>query len=315
MLTWCTIFAIKETDLPFHARPDAESLTISIDHQAAQRTAGLTILALICFAANSLLCRLALAPGLIDPASFASVRVLAASLMLCIVVWFRRRHLPRLAYAKPASVMALFAYLICFSFAYLHLGAGTGALILFGAVQLTMFAVAIREGEHFSLQSWAGLGIAILGLVYLVLPGLAAPDPLSAVLMAIAGIAWGLFSLSARGAPHPVEANAMNFLGCVPPVLMANLIFIGDAHAAPEGIALAVASGAIASGLGYVIWYLALRGLTAGRASIVQLSVPAIAAFGGVVFIAEPITLRLLIASAAMLGGIAIVLASRYRGA
>ena len=163
---------------------------------------------MLCFAANSLLCRLALAPKLIDPATFTSVRVLSAAAMLSIVVWLRRGHLPRLSYANPRSIAALFAYLVFFSFAYTRLSAGTGALILIGGVQLTMFCIALREGEKFSLLSWTGLGLALLGVLYLVLPGVSAPDPLGAALMAMSGVAWGFFSLLARGVDHPVESNA-----------------------------------------------------------------------------------------------------------
>jgi drug/metabolite transporter (DMT)-like permease len=266
---------------------------------------------MLCFAANSLLCRLALAPKLIDPATFTCVRAVAASIMLAGVVWVRRRHLPSFAYANVGSVAALFGYLICFSFAYARLSAGTGALILFGAVQLTMFLMALREGEHFSALSWLGLGVAILGLLFLVLPGVTAPDPLGAALMAASGSSWGFFSLLARGVAHPVEANASNFICCAVLAAIVNLFFIGDFHSAPSGLGLAVASGAIASGLGYVVWYLALRHLPATRAATVQLSVPAIAAFGGVLLLSEPITARLIVASAALLGGVAVVLAQR----
>ena len=279
----------------------------------SSRTLLLTCVAMLCFAANSLLCRLALAPGLIDPASFTSVRVAAACAMLILVVWLKLRRLPRLRDAKPRSIAALFGYLVFFSFAYVRLDAGTGALILFGAVQLTMFAIALREREPFPPLAWLGLAIAVGGLVWLLLPGASAPDPLGALLMALSGLCWGLFSLLARGASDPVENNATNFLGCLPPVLLLNLAFAGELHLSPHGLALAIASGAIASGLGYVIWYVALAGLPATRAATVQLSVPAIAAIGGVILLSEPVTLRLVIASIAMLGGIAIVLAQRSR--
>ena len=275
------------------------------------RTLLLTCIAMLCFAANSLLCRLALAPDLIDPASFTSVRVAAACAMLIVVVWLKLRRLPRLRDAKLRSIAALFGYLVLFSFAYVRLDAGTGALILFGAVQLTMFVIALREGEPFPPLAWFGLAVAVAGLVWLLLPGASAPDPLGALLMALSGLCWGLFSLLARGASDPVENNATNFLGCLPPVLALNLAFAGEIHASPQGLALAIASGAVASGLGYVIWYFALAGLPATRAATVQLSVPAIAAIGGVMLLSEPVTLRLVIASVAMLGGIAIVLAQR----
>jgi drug/metabolite transporter (DMT)-like permease len=215
-------------------------------------------------------------------------------------------------HGRPAvswqPVAALFAYMIFFSIAYLSLSAGTGALILFGAVQLTMFIVALRSGEPFSALSWAGLFLAIGGLVYLVSPGVTAPDPLGALLMAIAGIAWGFYSLLGRSAADPMESTAYNFIYAVPLAAVTSLFFLDDFHVTITGAGLAIASGAVASGLGYFIWYAALRGLSAMRAATVQLSVPVIAALGGVILLAEDVTLRLVFASAATLGGIAIVL-------
>jgi len=268
---------------------------------------------MLCFAANSLLCRLALAPKLIDPATFTSVRVLSAAMMLSVCVGLRRQHLPRLTHANPRSIAALFAYLVFFSFAYTRLSTGTGALILIAAVQLTMFCIAWREGERFPLTSRVGLGLAFLGLLYLLLPGVSAPDPLGAALMAVSGAAWGLFSLLARGADHPVETNAINLLWCVFPVALMNLYYLGDFSGTSMGFGLAIASGTIATGFGYIVWYLALRDLSALHAATVQLSMPAIAALGGVAFLAEPLSMRLVIASAAMLGGIAIVMVRRSK--
>lgn len=270
----------------------------------------LTAAAMIAFAGNSLLCRLALGQGLIDAASFTLVRVVSGSVVLGLVMLLRGAARGRLA-ADWRAALALFAYMICFSFAYLSLGVGSGALILFGAVQLTMFAAALRAGEVFTLTSWGGLGVALLGLLYLVSPGLAAPDPFGAALMTLAGVAWGVYSLLGRKAADPLGATAGNFLLAVPLALAVGASFAGRAHAGAAGLALAAASGALASGLGYALWYAALRGLTAARAATVQLSVPAIAAFGGVALLAEPVTARLLVSSAATLGGIGIVLAQR----
>ena len=205
----------------------------------------------------------------------------------------------------------LFVYVVFFSFAYRSLSAGTGALILFGAVQLTMFVVALRAGERFPARSWVGLALAVLGLIYLVAPGVTAPDPMGAVLMTIAGIAWGVYSLIGRGVADPLEATASSFIYCVPLVVVISLVFASELQTSARGLGLAVASGAAASGLGYVVWYTALRGLSATRAATVQLSVPVIAAFGGVLLLSEEITLRLLLASAATLGGVGIVLAER----
>jgi len=279
------------------------------------RTFALTSVAMLCFAANSLLCRLALAPKLIDPATFTSVRVLSAAALLTVWVLLRRRHLPRRAYASARSIAALVGYMAFFSFGYTHLSAGTGALVLIGGVQLTMLTVAWREGERFSLVSWLGLGLALLGVIYLVLPGVSAPDPLGSVLMAISGASFGLFSLLARRGNDPVEVNASNLLWCLPPLALVNLCLLGDFTGTPAGFGLAIASGALATGFGYIVWYLAVRNLTAGQAATVQLSMPAVTALGGVIFLAEPLSLRLLIASAAMIGGIAIVMVQRSKPA
>lgn len=276
------------------------------------KTVLLTLVAMLAFAANSLLCRLALGQQLIDAASFTAVRVISGAVMLFLIVLPRWRAGQR-AKADWRSVLMLFVYMAFFSFAYLSLSAGSGALILFGAVQLTMFVVALRAGEHFSFWSWTGLTLAILGLVYLVSPGLTAPDPGGALLMTIAGVAWGGYSLLGKGAADPLGATANNFIYSVPAVIIASLVFMNQFHSSPIGIALAIASGAIASGLGYVIWYAALRGLTATRAATVQLSVPVIAAYGGVVLLSESVTPRLLLASVATLGGVSIVLTQRMR--
>ncbi len=273
-------------------------------------TLALTAAAMLAFAANSLLCRLALRYELIDPATFASARVIAGAATLSLIAWPRWRRRGR-APANWRTVAMLFLYLAFFSFAYLSLSAGTGALILFGAVQLTMFIVALRNGEHFPLVSWIGLLVAIAGLVYLVSPGLTAPDPLGAVLMAVAGIAWGFYSLWGKGAADPLEATANNFIFAVPLALAVNLAALGTASVSAHGLVLAAVSGAVASGVGYVIWYAALRGLSGTQAATVQLSVPVIAAFGGVILLSEEVTLRLLVASAATLGGVALVLAQR----
>ena len=260
-------------------------------------TVFLTVVAMVAFAANSVLCRLALGAGLIDAASFATVRTISGAVLLATILLLRQETVA----ARPdwRSVVALYLYMVFFAFAYLSLSAGTGALILFGAVQLTMFTVALRSGEQFPMISWAGLVLAIAGLVYLVSPGLTAPDPLGAALMTIAGISWGAYSLVGRSAKDPVEATAHNFLYAVPLVVATSLVFIGDFAITATGAAYAVVSGAVASGVGYVIWYAALRGLTGTGAATVQLSVPVIAAIGGVILLSEAVTLRLVVASAA----------------
>ena len=279
---------------------------------ATATTALLTIAAMLAFAANSLLCRLALGEQLIDAASFATIRVVSGALTLALIALPRWRSGTHVS-VDWRAVVTLSVYMIFFSFAYLSLSAGTGALILFGAVQLTMFVIALSKGEHFPLWSWTGLVVAILGLVYLVSPGVTAPDPLGAVLMAIAGVAWGGYSLLGKDASDPLAATNNNFIYSVPLVIASSLLFLSSFEISQNGAVLAVVSGALASGVGYVVWYAALRGLTATRAATVQLSAPVIASFGGVVLLSEPISLRLFAASAATLGGVAIVLAQRQQ--
>lgn len=282
--------------------------------KSAPRSALLTVVAMLAFAANSLLCRLALGQGMIDAASFASLRMISGAVMLVAIALLRRRKV-RGSTASWRSASMLFLYMACFSFAYLSLGAGTGALILFGAVQLTMFVVALRGGEHFSGISWAGLALAVLGLIYLVSPGLHAPDPWGALLMAVAGLAWGLYSLLGRRATDPLEATARNFVYAVPLVLLVSLagwLVAPDAVlVTSRGAMLAIASGALASGCGYVVWYAVLPSLPAMRAATVQLSVPALAALGGVLLLSEELTWRLVLATVATLGGVGLVLAQR----
>ena len=277
-------------------------------------TTVLTSVAMLAFAANSLLCRLALLRSEIDPVSFAGIRLVSGAIMLAVIVRFRSEpSAPR--HADWLAAAMLFAYVAFFSFAYLTLSAGTGALILFGAVQLTMFSVGLRSGEKFGSIAWLGLALAVSGLVYLVSPGIAAPPLVGAALMAIAGVAWGVYSLRGRGVADPLAATAGNFARAAPLALLMSAFFIASAraHANKAGVALAIASGALTSGIGYVIWYAALSKLTAMRAATVQLSVPLIAAFGGVAFLSEAITPRLAAASATILGGISMVLTSKSR--
>ena len=286
------------------------------------KTIALTATAMLAFAANSLLCRLALQPGDIDPASFASIRLVSGAAVLFVIVRWASGSggstgpagssgVPASGKADGLAALMLFAYVAFFSFAYVTLPAGTGALILFGAVQLTMLGAGLQSGERFGLSGWLGLGLAIAGLVYLVFPGVAAPPWQGVALMAAAGIAWGVYSLRGRKVADPLVATARNFIRAAPLALGLNLLFAAQAHGTPGGIALAVASGALTSGVGYVIWYAALPRLTALRAATVQLSVPLIAAFGGVALLSEAVTPRLLLASIGILGGIAVVLMAR----
>ncbi len=282
--------------------------------QPATRTALLTSVAMVAFAANSLLCRLALGHHAIDAAAFASVRVISGAATLSALTLLRGNARAAMTVDWRAAAM-LVTYMVFFSFAYLSLTAGTGALILFGAVQLTMFTVALRSGDRFSRLSWAGLALAVAGLVYLVSPGVTAPDPWGAALMSIAGVAWGVYSLLGRAARDALAATAGAFIYSVPAMLVVGLVsgFASGLHATSSGLMLAVASGAIASGCGYVAWYAALPDLGAARAATVQLSVPVIAALGGVLILSEEMTLRLLFAAMTTLGGITVVLMQRPR--
>jgi drug/metabolite transporter (DMT)-like permease len=303
--------------------------SLTIARRSALRGLGLTALAMLAFAGNSLLCRLALGRDLLDAGTFATVRVLSGALLLALLVsrlrrsathatddspYQPRRH-ARLEARDWVAAVALAVYLSGFTYAYRWLPAGTGALLLFGAVQLTMFAAALRGGERLRWVGWLGVALAVGGLCYLMAPGVTAPDPIGAGLMIAAGVAWGVYSLRGRGAVDPLRATAANFIGAVPMVALVGLFASTAHHVTGEGLLLAVASGAITSGLGYVIWYAALPLLSKARAATVQLSVPVIAALGGVLFLAEPLTLRLVVASIATLGGVAIVLSRRQRSA
>lgn len=269
------------------------------------RTLGLLALALLAFAANSLLCRAALGRGAIDAVSFTSVRLVTGALTLGALALSRRRALPIAAGLAPAA--ALFAYALLFSLAYLRLPAAVGALALFGAVQATMIGRGLLLGERVGGRQSAGLALCLAGLVGLLLPGLAAPDPASLAMMLAAGVAWGAYSLIGRGAADPVASNAAAFVLAAPASLLA--LAAGAAlHATPTGLVLAAVSGAVTSGLGYAVWYAALRGLGATQAAVAQLAVPPIAAFGAVAFLGEALSPRLVLCAAAILGGIAITL-------
>lgn len=271
------------------------------------RTELLTAAALLGFAANSLLCRMALQPRLVDGATFTTVRLLSGAAVLLVLDRALRPDGPRSPSGGSwASAAALFAYAAAFSFAYVRIGAGVGALLLFAAVQVTMLAWAMRRGERLGAAQWAGVAAALAGIVLLVKPGLSAPDPAGAVLMAAAGVAWGVYSLRGRGTPRPLSATAANFLRAVPLTLALSLAAGIPAALDPRGAGLAVASGALASGVGYTFWYGALRGLSASRAAVLQLSVPLLAAAGGIVLLGEPLSARLAVSAAAIVGGIAL---------
>ena len=274
------------------------------------RMPALTMLALVAFAANSLLCRAALAHTAIDAATFTSVRLLSGAIVLGLVAW-RRASPDREPGGDWSSAAALFAYAIGFSFAYVQLPAAVGALLLFGAVQATMIGRGLWQGERLRALQASGLVLAGAGLVGLLLPGLSSPPLAGALLMVAAGIGWGVYSLRGRRAADPLRATAGNFLRAVPMALLASLFFAHAADFDGAGVAYAIASGALASGAGYAIWYAVLPSLKATSAATVQLCVPVIAAAGGVVFLGEPLTLRLAAASIAILGGITLVVVRR----
>jgi drug/metabolite transporter (DMT)-like permease len=272
----------------------------------ALRIAILTAASLVCFAANSLLCRAALRPGLVDAATFTAVRIASGAAVLALVLALARRARP--AGGTAWSALALFGYAAAFSLAYLRIGAGVGALILFGAVQLTMVGWSALRGARPSAVQTIGLAVALAGLGWLALPGAAAPDPLGAALMLAAGAAWGVYSLRGRGAGDPLATTAHNFLLAVPLALVLGAALARQASASGAGLALAAASGALASGGGYSLWYAVVPALGATRAAAVQLAVPVIAGAGATTFLGEPLTFRVAIAAATILSGIALTL-------
>lgn len=266
----------------------------------------LTVLALTAFAGNSLLCRAALAHTHIDAASFTTVRLLSGAVVLWCLILLRGGM--STGSGNWLSAFTLFAYAAAFSFSYVHLTAAAGALLLFGAVQTTMIGYGIWSGERMRLLQIAGLILACSGLIGLLLPGLSAPPLVGALFMLCAGVAWGIYSLRGKSAGDPLKVTAGNFIRAAPMAVALSVLLLGSASLDPAGVGYAFLSGALASGVGYAIWYTALPFLKSTTAATVQLSVPIIAALGGVLFLSEPLTLRLLTASAAIIGGIALVI-------
>lgn len=269
----------------------------------------LTVFTLLAFAANSVLCRIALGAGLIDPVSFTSLRLVSGAVILAPLA--RLVTEPAVA---PQSVrswisgLALFIYACAFSLAYAYLDTGMGALILFGSVQATMIGVGLKSGERPHLRQYLGLAAALGGLIFLVSPGITAPDPLGALLMSISGIAWGFYSLRGKNVMTPISSSAGNFLRTVPMAITAAVIAFWSLHATETGIVLSLISGTLTSGLAYVLWYRVVRLLTTTTAAIVQLLVPVLAASGGVLLLDELVSVRLVIASALVLGGVGLAL-------
>lgn len=295
---------------------------------SAGRAALLTLLAMLAFAANSILCRLALTQTDIDPAGFTLVRIASGAASLWLIA--RATGHAKAGAGSWRGAAALLAYAAAFSFAYLTMTAGTGALLLFGAVQATMILVGLYRGERLVPLQWGGLALALGGLALLLAPGLSAPDPLGALLMMAAGAAWGVYSLLGRTSRDPIATTAGNFLRAAPMAaalaLLAALVgplvggqlfggqlLGGGVRWDQGGLVYAVLSGALASGVGYSIWYAALPALTAARAASVQLSVPVITALVAVLALGERITPILALSSVAVLGGIALVIVGKAR--
>jgi len=264
---------------------------------------------MIAFASNSLLCRAALKQTSIDAANFTSIRILSGAVALSIIVRLRNNSTKR--GGTWASGLALFTYAAAFSFAYNTLAAGTGALLLFGAVQATMILWSFGKGERLDAIQWLGLSLAVFGLIALVFPGVSAPPIGGSILMVTAGVAWGVYSLRGQRETRPVNATAGNFLHALPFAVLVSLVFLPTARLDRLGILYAVVSGAVTSGIGYVLWYAALPGLKGPSAATVQLSVPVLAATGGILLLGESVTTRYLLASCAVLGGIALVIVER----
>lgn len=277
------------------------------------RTIALTLLALLAFASNSLLTRLALGSRQIDAATFTAIRLVAGAVALAVIARAQAGSWKPLRGRSVAGALALFAYAAPFSFAYLRIGAAVGALVLFGVVQLTMIGYGVARGERPTATMWIGLALAAAGLAALTVPAVARPDPLGVFLMAIAGVAWGIYSLVGRTTADPLAANARSFLWSAPLAILLVVTAHGSVLTTPRGLALALVSGAVTSGLGYAIWYLALPKLSVTQAAVAQLSVPVIAALGAVVVLGEQIGARLVVSGACVLVGVWLVLSARAR--
>jgi drug/metabolite transporter (DMT)-like permease len=272
----------------------------------------LVLASLLAFAANSVLCRLALAPGLIDPVSFTTLRIASGAVVLLGVLVLRGAfNVPDF---RPASSFALFLYAIAFSVAYVTLPAASGALLLFGSVQITMIGAGLIKGERPSIQTWLGILLAVGGLVWLLAPGVQAVPLLPAGAMMLSGMAWACYSLLGARRGDPVLATAWNFVGAVPFACAASLMARSQFHVTAEGALWAVISGGLTSGLGYVVWYRVLPALPTTTAAALQVSVPVLAALAGVLLLGEPLAPRLVLAGVVVLGGIALVVRARARG-
>ncbi|MEM1141635.1 MAG: DMT family transporter [Pseudomonadota bacterium] len=279
---------------------------------AAPKTLLFTVLALSAFAGNSILCRLALSDYAIDAASFTTVRLICGALTLSILIFVGTNKRDRARRNRSwKNGLLLFIYAAAFSFAYQYLDTGTGALLLFAAVQITMIGASLARGKHLSAKEYLGTAVAFAGLAYLMAPGVTQPSILGLVLMSMAGLAWGLYSLAGRGSTNPIADTGDNFTAAVPLAAALSLFFLSDVQLSTVGLILAGLSGGLTSGIGYVFWYTALPALSEIEAGVLQLTVPVIAALGGVLFASESVSLRLVVSSVLVLGGILIVILGR----
>lgn len=287
-----------------------------MNHKSLLETSLLTVLALIAFAANSVLCRLALGGEAIDASSFTAIRLLSGAITLFIILSIKGSikgsNKGALSKGSWKASFALFIYAIAFSYAYLSVDTGTGALILFGSVQITMIMLSLISGTRFHLVEWSGVIIAFSGFIYLILPNISTPSMNGLILMTVSGISWGIYTLKGRSSINPLMDTTYNFLRTIPLVAILVVLTMHDMNYSFEGVILALVSGAITSGVGYTIWYIALGGLSSTQAAVIQLSVPVIAAIGGVLFVSEEITMRLIISAAVVLSGILMVILGKY---
>jgi len=284
--------------------------------QSVFKTSLLTIVALIAFAANSVLCRLALDVYQMNAGSFTVLRLLSGTMILFIIIQLHNKQKNNKADLKQTknwfAAFMLFTYATAFSFAYISLDTGVGALILFASVQITIILYSIYTGNRLHITEWGGLIIAFVGFIYLISPNLSSPSIIGFLLMSVAGIAWGFYTIQGMHSKTALFDTAQNFIKTIPFIAVLALITLPQSHLNLQGILLALLSGSIASGIGYAIWYMALAGLSSVQAAVMQLTVPIIAAVGGVLFVSEEMTLRLLISATMVLGGILAMIATRY---
>ena len=280
-------------------------------HPLSPRTAAITAAVLVCFAANSLLCRAALLAGRSDPAVFTAVRLASGAIALAALLAAARRERPR--GGSWTSALVMLAYAVTFSLAYVRIAAGVGALVLFALVQATMIGYGVATGARLGARGWTGAILAIAGLAWLTLPGAGAPDPAGVVLMAVAGVGWGVYSIHGRRSADPLATTADNFVRAAPLTLLFLAARGGALHASPAGLLFAAASGAVASGVGYALWYTVLPVLGAARGGTLQLAIPVIAAAGAALFLGERISPRLVGAGLAILAGVALTFAAPRR--